>query len=180
MRLGSTSMSMRNSLRATALIAVAALVSAPLVANASSATSTINVTANVAQNCTIAALPLAFGTYDPISANLAANLDQNTTVTLTCTKGATGVTLAMGNSANDPAHCVTATTRCMVNGADVLNYQLYSDAPGGTVWTAGVAQTFPIGGHANPLAVTVYGRIPMAQDVAVAAYTDSVVATVNF
>ncbi len=173
-------MSVRNSLRTVALVAVAALVAAPLAANAGTATGTLTVTASIAKNCTVSSPTLAFGAYDPVVANLAANLDQSTTITLTCTKNASGVTLGFGNSANAPTGC-SAPQRCMLSGAsDYLNYQLYSDAGRTAVWTTAIAETVT-GGTTTPTTVNVYGRIPSAQDAAVgAAYADSVTATVNF
>ena len=53
------------------LIAMAAM-AAP--AFAASQNANLNVTASVAANCTITTSPVAFGAYDPVSANAAANL----------------------------------------------------------------------------------------------------------
>jgi spore coat protein U-like protein len=67
---------------------------------------------------------------------------------------------------------------------DTLQYELYSDSAGGTVWgNSGTGlvtwSTFgPISGGA--VAKTVYGRVPAGQDKAVGHYTDVVTATVNF
>ncbi len=168
-------------MRTAALIAVfaAALWVSPDPVAAGSSTGTLTVTASVAQNCIVGNATLAFGAYDPVVTNRSTNDDQSTTITLTCTKGASGITLGFGNSANAPAGC-TAPQRCMVNTGHYLNYQLYSDSGRASVWTTAIAETVS-GGITTPTNVTVYGRIPSAQDASVGAtYTDSVTATINF
>lgn len=160
-------------------LAVALLLSSGPSAFAASATANLTVTASVPQKCVIAAAALAFGSYDPVVTNNSANLDQTATMTLTCTKGATGVTLGMGSSANAPAGC-TAPQRCLVSSGSYLNYQLYSDSSRSSVWTTAIAETVS-GGITTPTSVTVYGRIPGGQDAPVgASYQDTIVATVNF
>lgn len=151
----------------------------PNAVSAGSSTGTLTVTASVAQNCIVSSPTLAFGAYDPVVANLSANDDQSTTIVLTCTKGASGITLGFGNSANAPAGC-TAPQRCLVSSGHYMNYQLYSDSGRSSVWTTAIAETVS-GGVTTPTNVTVYGRIPSGQDASIgAAYTDSVTATVNF
>jgi len=172
-------MSIRMALRAAALVAVAALASAPLAASAGTATNTLSVTASVAKNCTVGSSTMAFGAYDPVVANLSTNLDQTSTITLTCTKSASGITLGFGASANAPGGC-TSPARCMISGSDYLQYQIYSDSGRTSVWTTAIAETVT-GGTTTPTDVTIYGRIPSGQDAAVgASYADSVTATVNF
>jgi spore coat protein U-like protein len=151
----------------------------PNAVSAGSSTGTLTVTASVAQNCIVSSPTLAFGAYDPVVANLSANDDQSTTIVLTCTKGASGITLGFGNSANAPAGC-TAPQRCLVSSGHYMNYQLYSDSGRSSVWTTAIAETVS-GGVTTPTNVTIYGRIPSGQDASIgAAYTDSVTATVNF
>ncbi len=160
-------------------VLVTALWTSPIPVAAGSSTGTLSVTASVAQNCIVGNATLAFGAYDPVVANLSTNDDQSTTIVLTCTKGASGITLGFGNSANAPAGC-TAPQRCLVSAGHYMNYQLYSDAGRTAVWTTAIAETVS-GGVTTPTNVTVYGRIPSAQDASVGAtYTDSVTATINF
>src|SRR5690348_14782451 len=64
------------------------------------ATANIAVSATVTTNCTIAANPLAFGTYDPAIANSATALVLTTTLSVTCTQGATGVTIGLDTGQN--------------------------------------------------------------------------------
>src|SRR5689334_3658013 len=86
----------------TCVIAIAAAGAffIPTQAQAGSANGTLSVTAAVAQKCTVSSPTLGFGSYDPVGTNLSADLDASTTITLTCTKGATGVTLGFGASPN--------------------------------------------------------------------------------
>ncbi len=60
----------------------------PCVAVAGSQSANLDVSASVADNCTISTTPLAFGAYDLIVANAADPLDGTGTVTITCTQGA--------------------------------------------------------------------------------------------
>jgi len=164
---------------AAAVLTATALWLVPNAVSAGSSTGTLSVTASVAQNCIVSSPTLAFGAYDPVVANLSTNDDQSTTIVLTCTKGASGITLGFGNSANAPAGC-TAPQRCLVSAGHYMNYQIYSDSGRSSVWTTAIAETVS-GGVTTPTNVTVYGRIPSGQDASIgAAYTDSVTATVNF
>jgi spore coat protein U-like protein len=171
------------SIRSLSSVLVFALLSggtiAPLAAVGATANGTLTVTASVAKDCTLSSATLAFGSYDPVVANRTANLDQTGTITVTCTKNSSGVTLGFGPSANAPAACTTPA-RCMASGSDFLQYQIYSDTARTAAWTTPITETVT-GGTTTPTQVTIYGRIPAAQDAAVGtAYIDTVVATVNF
>ena len=133
-----------------------------------SASDDLDVTANVVANCTITTLPVAFGTYDPLSAT--PDDDGVGTITIRCTRGA-GASIDLGGGAN------FSGGRRMTDGTMFLGYELYSDAPGGTVWNS-----LAIAPSANFAArdFSVYGRIPAGQDVQVGAYSDTVVATINY
>ena len=69
---------------------------------AGSASANLNVTANVAANCTISTSPVAFGAYDPVVANASTDLTASGTVTVACTKG-TAATIDLGNGIPDPS-----------------------------------------------------------------------------
>ena len=145
--------------------------------HAQSATATLNVSANVAKNCTISTSPVNFGAYDSVVANATAALDGTGQVTVTCTKGAAArVELSDGSNGQ-------SGSRRMAGTADnYLNYQLYKDAARTDVWGGDAGSDLELGAapNRNPRTFTVYGRVPSAQDAAVGAYTDVVVATVNF
>ena len=178
--------------RLALIAAAAALASSIAPALAQSATSTLSVTASVAENCAISTTPVAFGAYDPVSTNGAAGVDRNGTgtVVVTCTKNATGVNITLGLGAN-----ASGSTRRMIGGGsgEFLTYELYhasattpgAPCPGTTVWGTAGANIFTPTGTANwgansPKSFNVCGTVTKAQDVAVDSYTDSVVATVNF
>lgn len=166
--------------RILTLAAAAALLLLARSAVAASKSTTFAVSSSVNANCTIAATDLDFGAYDPLVANKTAALDVNTSVTVLCTKGSTGVTVGL----NLGTHAA-AGSRFLSNGTDSLQYELYSDSAGGTVWAnsgAGLVSwpVFgPIGTGAG-VAKTVFGRIPAGQDVSIGSYSDTITATVNF
>lgn len=157
-------------------IAILALVLfLPSVSVAGSASTNLSVSASVDANCTITSGALAFGSYDPIVAHHSTALDGTGSVTITCTQGAvTNVELGLGNQPS-------GTTRRMVNGTHFLTYEIYQDASRTVVWGTGANKldtgTAP---DDNPRSFTAFGRIPAGQNAAVGAYSDTVVATVNF
>lgn len=163
------------------LLVSAVSLAAASVAFAGSATSNITVSASVSANCTISTTAVSFGAYDPIVANASTPLDANGSVTITCTKGAA---TTIGLDAGSNSAQASGTTRAMSDGdSGYLSYEVYKDAPGSTVWTnsGGGLYSPPAAPSKAPRTYTVYGRIPAGQDVPVAAaYSDTVVATVNF
>jgi spore coat protein U-like protein len=171
-----------------AAAAVAAILASPVWAQ--SANQNLNVTASVAQTCSITTSAVAFGAYDPVGANAATALNVNGAVNLTCTRGSTAVTVTLGLGAN-----ASGSTRRMVGGTngEFLTYELYHPSaatasaactfPGTQIWgTAGGEIFTPSATWAagTPFAFNVCGTIAAGQDVAADAYTDTVVATVNF
>ena len=137
----------------------------------------LTVSATVTQNCTITTTPVNFGAYDPVSANATAPLDGLGSVVVTCTRGAAAkVALSTGSNAE-------GTTRRMSQGAAAyLAYELYKDPSRLTVWgdTLDTALDIPAAPSRIARTYTVYGRVAAAQDATVGAYTDTVLATVNF
>ena len=156
-------------------LAVLSLISIP--AFAGSATANLNVSASVAAVCTISTAPVAFGAYDPVVANAATDLNGTGTVTVACTKGASA-TIDLGNGNN-----LSGGSRRMSSGSDFLNYSLYKDAARTQVWGTGLAggTTYTYNSASKTATnVTVYGKVPQAQDVTVGAYSDVVLATINY
>jgi spore coat protein U-like protein len=147
---------------------------------AATATSSLSVTATVSATCTISSSAVAFGAYDPVSANTSTALDGTGTVTVTCTSGgSTTITLGQGSNANTGSTDAVPLRRMNV-GTAFLSYFLYSESGRTTVWgnTAGtgVAHT----GTGTATAITVYGRTPAGQNVPPGSYVDTVVATITF
>ena len=147
------------------------------------------VKAQVAAKCVLVSpFTLDFGSYDPVVTNAATALDVATAgannLQIKCTKNAAfTVDLDNGLSAD-----VSKTNRFMKGaGANTLMYNLYTTNARATVWGSGMtgaAGTTVGGTSASALSntsITVYGRIPAAQDAAVdATYQDTIVATINF
>ena len=151
---------------------LAGLTSSPALA---AETATLTVNASVSNNCTISAAAIAFAAYDPVVANASTNLDGEGRVTIACTKGAVP-TIALGAGAN-----ASGSVRRLASGAEMLNYELYSNSSRSTVWNGGAGLlTTTAAPSKAPRDFTVYGRIPGGQDVAAGSYTDTIVATVNF
>lgn len=159
----------RRFMAGTSLIAAIAL---PLASSdAATATATIAVTATVLSFCTLAAAPLAFGTYS------SAAVTATTTLSVTCTSGTpynVGLDAGVGTGATVAARKMTFTT-------STLTYGLYSDAGHTTVWGNTIGTNTVTGTGTGLLqSLTVYGQIPGAQFVAPGAYVDTVTATITY
>lgn len=163
--------------RALRLGLLGALGMAPVpTAFAASQATTMPINASVLPSCVISAGALNFGAYDPIGANATTPLDGTATITVQCIRNTTySVTLSQGANG-------TASARNMLDtggSGTLLQYELYKDSSHSTVWNL----TNTVGGTASsraPIPLTVYGRIPAAQDVIPATYSDTVAVTVNF
>jgi len=147
------------------------------------------VTATVAQRCTIQTGALAFGNYDPVTANGAAGSDLLATgtgaVSVQCTRGTTPApTIALGGGLYpSPAG---SFNRYMGSGSHRLGYQIYTTSAHTAIWGDGTSATVapsaatPITSMLTTQTFTAYGKVSKGQDIAVGSYTDVVVATVNF
>ena len=161
--------------RAILSLAVLSLITVP--AFAASQTANLNVTASVSAVCSISTVTVAFGAYDPVVANAATDLNGTGTLVVACTKGA-AATIDLGVGGN-----LSGGSRRMSSGTDFLNYALYRDAARTQVWgtgmTGGSTLTYNSASKTSTN-ITVYGKVPQAQDVTVGAYSDVVVATINY
>ncbi|MBI4475967.1 MAG: spore coat protein U domain-containing protein [Acidobacteria bacterium] len=146
--------------------------------DAGSAQATLNVSATVANNCTISTAAIAFGSYDPVVTHASTALDSTGTVTIACTKGA-NTTIELGLGANASG----SQRRMKDSGTNYLNYELYQPDGFTTVWgllSAGNAYTPAAAPSKAARSFTVNGRVAAGQDVPAGSYSDTVVATVNF
>jgi spore coat protein U domain-containing protein, fimbrial subunit CupE1/2/3/6 len=128
-----------------------------------------------AAHCTISTTSVNFGSYDVFSST---PTDTTGTVSVTCSGNAdVTITLSKGGSA-------TFSPRTLNSGTDTLNYNLYRDAARTTIWGDGTGSTasYTQVGLPNNTAqnLTIYARIPAAQDVRAGTYTDSVTVTIDF
>jgi spore coat protein U-like protein len=162
------------------LLALGLVVAGP--ASAATDTDNIAVTGSVASSCTIAAGALAFDPYDPVTG---VAVDGTATLTVSCAVGTPGVFITLGQGLHVATPSDTAPLRRMVHGTDItkfLSYNLYQLSDHATVWgnTVETAPTAFTSTGSNQ-EVTVFGRIAATQTTAqVGAYSDTVVATVNF
>jgi len=143
----------------------------PVDAWAATATTTFTVTATALSVCTVAAQPLSFGNYSPISAS---PLDATTTVTATCTLN-TAYTIGLDNGQN-----ASAGQRRMALATTFLNYELYSDTSRTQRWGSAGAQLVSGTGDGLAQNLTVYGRVPAAQVVGAGAFADVITVTITF
>jgi spore coat protein U-like protein len=167
---------MRKFLLATAT--AGALLIAAQGANALTTTSTFTVNATVLKNCSVLSSNLAFGNYTPGGGNI----DSTSTVTVKCTKN-TPYTVALDKGTTTGG---TIAQRLMVNGANTLQYNLFTDTTRTTLWGDGTTGTAAAGtgaGFATTTALTVYGRLPdnaTNQNAAIGTYADTVTVTVTY
>jgi spore coat protein U-like protein len=145
-------------------------------AQAGTATTTFNVTADVGSACSVTAADLNFGTY--LSSDAVAKTG-TTTVTVTCSL-ATVYNVGLDAGVNGGTIAVRKM-KITGGGTDTLNYTLGRDAAGLQNWgnTSGTDTTAGVGtGLGVPHVV--YGSIAAAQNVPIGHYTDVITATVYY
>lgn len=145
----------------------------------------LNISASVAAKCVVSSTgDVAFGAYDPITANSSTGIDLDTTgsVGIKCTPG-NGASISLDSGVNN-----SGNQRRMVgpsgSSSQFLLYNLYTDSAGGTAWGNGAngasALTISASSNASERTFTVRGRVPKGQDVNTGSFSDTVQATVNF
>jgi spore coat protein U-like protein len=164
-----------------AMISGAALMSVAGVASALTATNTFDVKATVLKNCLVSGADLLFGNYTPGNGALA----NSSAITVRCTK-TTPYTVSLNAGTTSGA---TLTQRLLANGANTLQYNLYTTVAATTVFGDGTSSTGTIAGTGNGVAlasaqtVTVFGQLPdnaANQDAAPGAYADTITVTVTY
>jgi spore coat protein U-like protein len=143
---------------------------------------------HAAATCTISAVGVAFGTYDP--ANPAADT-ANGSLLATCTWTGGGSTTLTLTTSFSPGNSGAYPNRWMLRpgSSDQLNYNIYMDpaytqirgnGTAGTV-TGGPAQVTVTRNNRTATATgTLYGRIPAGQSVSPGAYSDTITVTLLF
>ena len=138
----------------------------------STTTTTFNTNASVAARCNVSAANLSFGAINPLSSQV----DATTALTVNCTKNSPyTVGLDAGTTTG-----ATIAQRKMANGADIMNYNLYTDAARTTIWgNSAVAPLWVSGtgaGLATAQTLTVYGRVASGQtNLAVGNYQENTI-----
>ncbi len=137
------------------------------------------ISGTIVADCKISSSTLSFGSYDPLIANATTPLNATGSVLVSCTRGATGVTVSLDAGSN--ATRASGTSRAMSDGlGDYLSYEIYTTSAMTTVWNTTNLVSYTSVTSMAQTALTAYGQIPAGQSVPVATYTDSVIATVNF
>lgn len=135
-------------------------------------------------SCSVAATPVAFGTYNSMSAS---PQDSNGSVLFTCgglVGGVVSYDVALGKGLSSTAF----SPRKMSSGANLLNYDLYTSSVYSFIWGDGTAGSQKVSGSVTILVLggttrelVVYGRIPGSQTgVRVGSYSDALLVTVIY
>lgn len=165
---------------------------APAAPNGGSATANLAVSASITAKCTISTTAVAFGAYDPVVTNSStgSNVTQNGEVVVACTKRAGSLWVGLGEGSN-----AVSGARNMVGAAstDKLAYSLVQPVANtvgaacpafgaGTAWenTDSTALNLETSTGVATRTYKVCGEIAKGQDKSVDAYSDTVVATINF
>lgn len=148
--------------------------------HAQTATGNLTVQITVTAGCAISASTLNFGSV--LSSALVSAVTGSTTISVTCTNGSP-YSIGLDNGAN-----ALATQRRMINGANYLNYQLFTDAGRTIPWTTGAnsttctvaGQCITSTGTGTAQNFTVYGSAIAVLPVAAGSYSDTVTMTVTY
>jgi spore coat protein U-like protein len=165
-----------------AVVATGALGS-PEMAEAKTASASLDVSASVLRNCTIATEPMAFGSYNVLDPSPIRPVG---TVTLLCGP-------QLGNHRGriqsvavnmDRGSVAPSFDREMASGvSDGLGYNLYLEPAGNLIWGDGTQGTTRYFNHDtsnnSPVVIPVYGRVHAQQDVAFGNYFDRVTVTLE-
>jgi len=145
-------------------------------------------TAHAGADCSISAVNLNFGVYDPL---LSVPDDSAGSITVTCNyvpPGTTTVsyTVALSSGLN----ATSAETRKMAAGTALLGYNVFNDpartatwgnGTGGTVLVSGSTTVGPgIGNSTRKITHAVYGRLPALQDAVPGSYLDTLLLTLTY
>jgi len=150
---------------------------APSAATAATASGTLSVSATVTSDCTVSTTAIAHGVFNSI--NGAVN-NATGALSITCSNGAAWTATAGVGAGTGASY----TTRKMMSGANLINYNLYTTSGYTTVWGDGVtggSATITGTGTGSLQSVTIYSRIPAGQGAAVVgSYSDSVAVTITY
>lgn len=167
---------------AAAAIASLTFATIPASATTQSPSPTLTVKATVITNCTtMNSQTMDFGQYDPLGAG---PYNSSATFSSKCSSG-DSVNFTVDNGSNYGLAGGTYTTaRAMKNGSNYLAYYLCSaSCTGSNNWPAGGNTQTGNGVTGTALSWTVYGQIPVSQDVPSTGsnvYQDTVTVTLSY
>lgn len=124
--------------------------------------------------CTISSTSVIFGMYNVFNTS---PLDSTGTISFKCGKRDKNILITLGRGGS------SSFSRVMRSGTAQMAYNLYRDATHTSIWGDGTSGTV-VYENAKPgdqtVNLTVFGRVPAGQDVAVGTYSDSVVVTIEW
>ncbi|HME38861.1 MAG TPA: spore coat U domain-containing protein [Steroidobacteraceae bacterium] len=123
-----------------------------------------------AANCSIGVISVVFGTYNTLSP---ASLDGAGSVSVTC-DATDSYTVALSSGQG------SMTARRLLSGANVMYYNLFTDAQRSMIWGDGTLGTALVSGSGTGATYTVYGRVPGGQNLPAGNYVDSITVTLDF
>ena len=132
-----------------------------------------------AADCVVSTTPVTFGSYDVFSPSPLTSVGG---ITVFCDPVSPGdVFVSIGQS---PGAGFNPRQMRHFSLSDRLNYNLFVDSSMTRIWGDGTG-SYPsvnIGKvhRNNPVTLTVYGRIPLGQDVSAGQYSDVLTVTINF
>jgi spore coat protein U-like protein len=126
--------------------------------------------------CSLTSTTIVFGSYDIFSSTPLDSLGQ---VIFRCSNNDHNVSISL-----DKGGAPTFNPRRMLNGTNMLNYNLYLDAARTIIWGDGTSgtQTFFVSNPPNNqnTSVPLFGRIPAGQGTSSGPYSNTVTVTINF
>jgi spore coat protein U-like protein len=132
--------------------------------------------------CTINTSPIRFGNYDSFSSTPS---DTAGTITINCSSEVVKATLTLSQSSTSGSFN-PRQMKCS-GGADLLNYNIYTDVARTIIFGNGTGGTTDIGlkrptGKPEPWSqiISIYGRIPPGQNVSVGNYSDALTVTIDW
>ena len=136
----------------------------------------LSVKSNIEGACSITTTEMDFGAY------AGSEKTGQGTVKHTCTMS-TVAQISMNQGANAPSSGSTdaAPARRLKHGAgDYLNYHIYQNSTGSTVWGNTTETDKQVTGTGGVVTVAVYGKIPAGQTQPAGNYVDTVSVTITF
>ncbi len=155
-----------------AALAVFSCVAGMPAAYAATAETNFNVTATVPNTCSVSAVNLDFASY------IGAEKTGTTTITVKCTN-LLAYTVGLDDGLNFSS-CGGADHRCMTNGTNFLNYDLYTNDTHTTRWGNASGSWVSGTGSGSNQDLTVYGLLPAGQSLFSGTYSDTIHVTVTY